>query len=72
MVPGEGGSALGEVRKLLDDPDLHVVIDGRESDRTALRSLADADIAKLEIVRRRMGDNVVANVRVETVAARSN
>jgi hypothetical protein len=72
IVPGEGGSALDEVRKLLDDPALHVVIDGRESDRTALRSLEGADIAKLEIVRRRTGDDVVSNVRIETVAARSN
>jgi hypothetical protein len=72
VVPGEGGSAPDEVRKLLDDPDLHVVIDGRESDRTALRSLEGADIVKLEIVRRRTGDNVVSNVHIETVAARSN
>jgi hypothetical protein len=48
------------------------VIDGRESDRTALRSLEGADIVKLEIVRRRTGDNVVSNVHIETVAARSN
>lgn len=61
-------SPLRRIRSLMNDPALHVVIDGREADRDALRSLSDEDIVKMEVVRQRIGDDFSAGVHVETRA----
>jgi beta-lactamase regulating signal transducer with metallopeptidase domain len=68
-VSREGSrSPLRQIRALMNDPALHVVIDGREADRDALRSLSDAEIAKMEVVRQRIGNDVTAGVHIETRA----
>lgn len=54
----------------LADPRTSVVIDGRESDRAAVSALAEADIEKLEVVRRAAGDDVASEVRIRTRNAR--
>lgn len=60
-------SPVERIRALLSEPDLHVVIDGRESDVAALESLADSDIARLEVMRTRTGDGeVMSGVNVRT------
>jgi hypothetical protein len=61
---------LDAMRALLDEPGMEIVIDGRTADAARARSLADEDIAKVEIVRRRSGDDVASAVHIETLSRR--
>jgi hypothetical protein len=63
---------LDALRALLDEPGLHVVIDGREADAAEVRSLADGDIAKAEIMRRKSGDDVASAIHIETIHQRND
>jgi hypothetical protein len=66
MPDRAGGARLDRIRDLLKDPDLHVVIDGRKSSIREFETLDDAGIGRLEVLRTKLGDDVAAQLRVQT------